>query len=108
MAHMMEITMMSIECLGTLLNMSMPISNIFCPIAVEIARKAPIGINNQMYFLMILKMRGNVARNTDKKFSGVCCVSYFKHRLQTKVIMTMAMMPRNPCPHRLVKQKNHR
>ena len=59
MAHMMEITMMSIECLGTLLNMSMPISNIFCPIAVDIARNAPIGIRSRMYFFVMPRMLGS-------------------------------------------------
>jgi Mn2+/Fe2+ NRAMP family transporter len=52
-APTIEITTTISELLGTLLKMSIPISSIFCPIAVEIAQSAPIGIKSQMYFLMM-------------------------------------------------------
>lgn len=58
--HMM---MMIIELLGVLWKRSTPISSIFCPMAVEIARKAPIGKSNRMYFLMIPMMFGIVCLN---------------------------------------------
>jgi hypothetical protein len=53
MAPTIEITTTISEFLGTLSKMSIPISSIFCPIAVEIAQSTPIGIKSRIYFLMI-------------------------------------------------------
>ncbi len=59
--------MMVIEFFGVLWKTSTPNSNIFCPMAVEIARKAPIGSNNHMYFFIIHRVLGrdtlSVCRN---------------------------------------------
>ena len=54
-----DITMIVIEFLGVLLKISIPISNIFCPIAVDIARNAPIGIRSRMYFFVMPRMLGS-------------------------------------------------
>ncbi|HCY21105.1 TPA: hypothetical protein DIC40_04605 [Patescibacteria group bacterium] len=43
-AHTIETTITIIPFVGVLFIISIPISNIFCPTAVEIARKTPIGI----------------------------------------------------------------
>ena len=48
-----DIIMMVIDPLGVLSKISTHISNIFCTIAVEMARNAPIGKSNRTYFFMI-------------------------------------------------------
>lgn len=48
-----ESMIIEIELFGVLWKISTPISNIFCPIAVEIARKAPMGKSSRTYFLVI-------------------------------------------------------
>lgn len=59
MAHMNESMMMLIELLGVLWKRSTPISSIFCPMAVEMARNAPMGTNNRIYFFVIPRMLGS-------------------------------------------------
>ncbi len=57
-AHTNQIMIMLIE--DVLWKISIPISNIFCPIAVDIARNVPIGISNCIYFLLNVRMFGSV------------------------------------------------
>ncbi|HCB51063.1 TPA: hypothetical protein DEP21_00485 [Patescibacteria group bacterium] len=47
-----------IHFVGTFLNTSTPISNIFCHRAVDIARSIDIGINNQKYLLIDPRILG--------------------------------------------------
>ena len=48
-----DMMMMVIDPLGVLSKISTHISNIFCTIAVEMARNAPIGKSNRTYFFII-------------------------------------------------------
>ncbi|MEI7919506.1 MAG: hypothetical protein WCH65_04860 [bacterium] len=54
-----DITTTMIDAFGVLWNTSTPISNIFCPIAVDIARNTLIGRSNRMYFFMIPRILGS-------------------------------------------------
>ena len=55
-----------IELFGVLWKISTPSSNIFCQIAVDIARKAAIGNNNRTYFFIIHPMLGKECFNVCK------------------------------------------
>lgn len=54
-----DMMIIMIELFGVLSKISTPISNIFCTMAVEIARKAPIGTSNRTYFFAILRIFGS-------------------------------------------------
>ena len=54
-----DIIIIITELFGALSKISIPISNIFCTIAVEIARKAPMGKSNRTYFFVIFRMLGS-------------------------------------------------
>lgn len=54
-----DMTIITIEFVGVLSKISTPISNIFCTIAVEMARKVPIGSSNRIYFFVIFRMFGS-------------------------------------------------
>lgn len=58
-APIKDIMIIIIEFFGVLSKTSTPISNIFCTIAVEMARNVPIGRSSRTYFLVILRIFGN-------------------------------------------------
>ena len=70
-----DIMMMVIDPLGVLWNRSIPISNIFCPIAVEIARNVAIGNSSRTYFLIIPPICGSECCSVLLSFLGSKWVS---------------------------------
>ncbi len=64
-----------IELFGVFSKTSTQNSNIFCAMAVEIARNVPIGTNSRMYFLAILRMLGNMCFSFLENGSVLECVS---------------------------------
>ena len=55
-----DITITMMDAFGVLWKISIPISSIFCQIAVEIARSVAIGIKSRIYFFVILIMFGMI------------------------------------------------
>lgn len=54
-----DITIIIIELFGVLWKRSTPISSIFCQMAVDIARNAPMGKSSRIYFFIIIPMLGS-------------------------------------------------
>lgn len=70
-----DMMMIVTDHLGVFSKISIPISNIFCTIAVEMARKTPIGKSNRTYFFMIHRMLGSECLNVCKNGFVSKCVS---------------------------------
>ena len=54
-----DTTIIIIEFFGVLSKTSTPISNIFCAIAIEMARKTLMGKSNRTYFFVIFRILGS-------------------------------------------------
>lgn len=70
-----DITMMMMELFGVLWKILTPISSIFNPIAVEMARNALIGKSSQIYFLVIPRTFGSVCFNVCRNDPHSKCLS---------------------------------
>jgi hypothetical protein len=99
--HAIESTITIIDFVGVLLNVSIPISSIFCAIAVEVARRIPIGINNRKYFFTTNPISGAVFLIDSIILWVGILLSYHKNNAKMQVVLSTATIHQTPIPARL-------